>query len=192
MSVHELEELFPGNSEMDRLVRSLDWSKTAVGPVETWPQSLRTAVSICLGSRHPIVLWWGPERTMFYNDAYRPMLGESKHPQFFGGSGRSAGPRTLDIIGPMMDHVVDTGEATWSEDLFLLMLRYGYPEETYFTFSYSPIRDESGQVGGIFNACAESTARVLGERRLKTLREMAAQSRTADEAARFCIEGPWT
>ncbi len=188
MSVHELEELFPGHSEMDRLVRSLDWSKTAVGPVETWPQSLRTAVSICLGSRHPIVLWWGPERTMFYNDAYRPMLGESKHPQFFGGSGKECWAEIWDIIGPMMDHVVDTGEATWSEDLFLLMLRYGYPEETYFTFSYSPIRDESGQVGGIFNACAESTARVLGERRLKTLREMAAQSRTADEAARFCIE----
>ena len=73
MSVHELEQLFPGNSEMDRLGRSLDWSRTAAGPIEAWPQSLRTAVSLALGSRHPIAMWWGPERTMFYNDAYRPM-----------------------------------------------------------------------------------------------------------------------
>ncbi|MGD0231214.1 MAG: histidine kinase dimerization/phospho-acceptor domain-containing protein [Syntrophorhabdales bacterium] len=186
MSAHELEKLFPGDSEMSRLIRSVDWSKTEIGPVATWPQSLRTAVSICLDSRHPIVLWWGPERTMFYNDGYRPMLGESKHPQFFGGSGKECWAEIWDIIGPMMDHVIETGEATWSEDRFLLMFRYGYLEETYFTFSYSPIRDEQGRVHGIFNACAESTIRVLGERRLKTLREMAVEARTAHEAAKLC------
>ena len=88
----------------------------------------------------------------------------------------------------MMDQVIATGEATWSEDLFLLMLRHGYPEETYFTFSYSPILDESGRPSGIFNACTESTARVLGQRRMKTLRELAVEARTASEAARRCAE----
>ena len=88
----------------------------------------------------------------------------------------------------MMDQVIATGEATWSEDLFLLMLRHGYLEETYFTFSYSPIRDEAGRPSGIFNACTESTARVLDRRRLKTLREMAVEARTTNDAARLCAE----
>ncbi|HEX7667989.1 MAG TPA: ATP-binding protein, partial [Polyangiaceae bacterium] len=117
-----------------------------------------------------------------------PMLGASKHPQFLGRSGQECWAEIWDIIGPMMDQVIATGEATWSEDLFLLMLRHGYPEETYFTFSYSPIRDEAGRPSGIFNACTESTARVLDRRRLKTLREMAVEARTANEAARLCSE----
>ena len=169
-------------------MRELDWRTSAVGPVSQWPQSLRTAVSICLGSRHPIVLWWGPDRTMFYNDAYRPMLGASKHPQFLGRSGRDCWSDIWDIIGPMMDQVLATGEATWSEDFFLLMSRHGYVEETYFTFSYSPIRDEDGRPAGIFNACTESTGRVIGERRLRTLRELAIEARSAREAARTCAE----
>jgi len=181
-------DFFSGGGEMGALIRSIDWTKSRLGAIESWPNTLRTAVGICLGSRHPIVLWWGPERTMFYNDAYRPMLGESKHPQFFGGSGIECWAEIWDVIGPMMDQVIETGEATWSEDLFLLMFRYGYLEETYFTFSYSPIPDESGRPGGIFNACAESTGRVLGERRMKTLREMAIEARTANEAARICAE----
>ena len=181
-------QIFAGAGEMASLIRTTDWSKTPLGAVESWPQSLRTAVSICLGSRHPIVLWWGPERWMFYNDGYRPMLGESKHPQFLGRSGQECWAEIWDVIGPMMDHVLATGEATWSEDLFLLMLRHGYLEETYFTFSYSPIRDEAGRPSGVFNACTESTARVLDRRRLKTLREMAIEARTADEAARLCAD----
>ncbi len=182
------ERIFPGRSEMASLIRAMDWSRTPLGPVEAWPQSLRTAVSLCLGSRHPIVLWWGPERSMFYNDAYRPMLGEAKHPQFLGGSGRECWAEIWDVIGPMMDEVIATGEATWSEDLRLLMRRNGYLEETYFTFSYSPIRDEAGIPCGIFNACTESTARVLDRRRLKTLREMSIAARSADEASRLCVE----
>ena len=183
-----VEQLFAGQGEMASLIRNTDWSRTPLGPVESWPQSLRTAVSICLGSRHPIVLWWGPERWMFYNDAYRPMLGAAKHPQFLGRSGQECWAEIWDIIGPMMDQVIATGEATWSEDMLLLMRRHGYLEETYFTFSYSPIRDEAGRPSGIFNACTESTARVLDRRRLKTLREMAVEARTAHEAARLCAE----
>ena len=173
---------------MASLIRTTDWSGTPLGPVDAWPQSLRTAVSICLGSRHPIVLWWGPQRWMFYNDAYRPMLGATKHPQFLGGSGQQCWAEIWHIIGPMMDQVIATGEATWSEDLLLLMRRHDYLEETYFTFSYSPIRDEAGRPSGIFNACTESTARVLDRRRLKTLREMAVEARTSKEAAQQCAD----
>ena len=180
--------IFAGQGEAAALIRERDWSQTPLGPIESWPQSLRTAVSICLGSRHPIVLWWGPERWMFYNDAYRPMLGERKHPQFLGGSGQECWAEIWDVIGPMMDQVIETGAPTWSEDLFLLMLRHGYLEETYFTFSYSPIRDESGKPCGIFNACSETTARVLSERRMKALREMTVEARSTGEAAQRCAD----
>lgn len=180
--------VFVGKGEMAALIRGRDWANTPLGPIESWPQSLVTAVSICLGSRHPIVLWWGPKRWMFYNDAYRPMLGELKHPQFLGASGQECWSEIWDVIGPMMDQVIETGEPTWSEDLFLLMQRSGYLEETYFTFSYSPIRDESGQPSGIFNACTESTARVLSERRMNALREMTVEARSAGEAAQRCAE----
>ncbi len=129
------EQIFAGTGEMARLIRQAEWSGTPLGPIDGWPQSLRTAVSICLGSRHRIVLWWGPERWMFYNDAYRPMLGERKHPQFL-----------------------------------------------------SPIRDDTGRPSGIFNACSETTGRVLAERRMKMLREMAVEARTIDEAVRLCAE----
>ena len=180
--------LFAGRGEMAALIRTTDWSHTPLGPIESWPQSLRTAVSICLGSRHPIALWWGPERWMFYNDGYRPMLGERKHPQFLGRPGQECWAEIWDIIGPMMDQVIATGEATWSEDFFLLMRRSGYLEETYYTFSYGPIRDESGRPNGIFNACTESTGRVLADRRMKTLRQLTVEARTIRDAARRCAE----
>jgi len=180
--------IFAGDGELAGLIRSADWSSSALGAIETWPHSLRTAVSICLGSRHPIVLWWGPERWMFYNDDYRPMLGNAKHPQFLGRPGQACWAEIWDIIGPMMDQVIETGKATWSENLFLLMNRSGYLEETYFTFSYSPIRDDLGHPSGIFNACTETTARVLGDRRMKLLRQMVVEARTANEAVQHCAE----
>lgn len=178
-----------GGGEMGELIRAMDWSKTTLGRTESWPSSLRTAVSICLGSRHPIVLWLGPERSIFYNDAYRPMLGDRKPPQFLGRSGQECWAEIWDIVGPMMVQVIDTGKATWSEDLFLLMLRHGYLEETHFTFSYSPIRDERGRPRGVFCACTESTSSVLGERRLKALRSVV-EARTIWDAARCCAEAP--
>jgi signal transduction histidine kinase len=125
---------------------------------------------------------------MFYNDGYRPMLGEEKHPQFLGRPGSQCWAEIWDIIGPMMESVIATGEATWSEDFFLLMRRSGYLEETYFTFSYSPIRDDDGRVNGIFNACTESTGRVLADRRMKTLRAMVTEARSVGDAARHCAE----
>jgi hypothetical protein len=125
-------------------MRSLDWSKTPIGPVSSWPQSLRSAVSICLGSRFPILVWWGPQLVMLYNDAYSPILGSAKHPRVMGQAGQECWPEIWHIIGPMLEGVMNLGEATWSDGQLLILNRNGYPEECYFTFSYSPIRDETG------------------------------------------------
>lgn len=160
------------DGEMAALMRAHDWSTSPAGPVEQWPQSLRTLVSICLASRHPIEIWWGPEYARFYNDAYRPILGAAKHPQFLGRPGRECWSEIWDVIGPMLDSVRLTGKATWSEDFQLILARNGYQEETYFTFSYAPVLIEDGTVGGIFCACAETTSRVLADRRLRTLRAL--------------------
>src|SRR3954469_4079095 len=164
-----------GGGETGVLMRSFDWSRTPLGPVEGWPQSLRTIVSICLNSRFPILVWWGPDLVMLYNDAYRDIVG-SKHPHALGAPGREVWPEIWPIIGPLLDGVISRGEATWSENTLLRLVRRGFPEECYFTFSYSPIRDESGGIGGVFTAVTETTERVIGERRLRALRELAAQA----------------
>src|SRR5215831_9257921 len=131
-----------GGGEMGAYMRAFDWSTSPIGPVENWPQSLRTSVSICLNSRFAILIWWGPELVMLYNDAYREIIG-SKHPAALGMPGRNCFPEIWQIIGPMLNNVLSLGQATRSVDLPLYLERHGYPEECYFTFSYSPIRDES-------------------------------------------------
>ncbi len=157
-----------GGGEMGTLMRSLDWSQTPVGPVDSWPQSLKTAVSVVLESKFPMYIAWGEQYTQFYNDGYRPILGTTKHPQALGGSTRDTFAESWDIIGPMFADV-RRGIPCGAEDWLLPLERHGYLEDCYFTFSYSPIRDESGQVGGILVTVVETTARVLGERRLQTL-----------------------
>ena len=164
---------------MGALMRALDWSKTPLGPVSAWPQSLLTSVSTCLDCAFPILIWWGPELVMLYNDEYRPILGSEKHPSALGSPGRQVWPELWDVIGPMLGQVVSAGQATRSRDLLLLMNRHGYQEETYFSFSYSPIRDETGGVGGVFTPVIETTGKVIGERRLRTLRELAAAAGSA-------------
>ena len=179
-----------GGGQMGELIRRTDWSKTPVGPIHSWPQSLRTAVSVCVHSRFPILIWWGPELVMLYNDAYRPILG-AKHPRALGQRGSECWSEIWPIIGPMLEGVLKWGEATWSDDQLLLLERNGYPEECYFTFSYSPILDETGGVGGVFTAVTETTERVVGERRMRTLRDLAARSlgaRRVEEACRFAGE----
>ena len=137
-----------GGSEMGGRMRAFDWSTSPVGPPAGWPQSLKTAVSICINSRYPIVLWWGnPAYTMFYNDGYIPILGVTKHPGWLGRSGRECWREIWSTVGPMLDSVFETGEATWSEDLLLVMDRNIPHEEAYFTFSYSPIHGDGGEVG---------------------------------------------
>ena len=172
---------------MGTRMRAFDWTSHPLGEPHAWPQSLKSAVSICLGSRFPILLWWGPELFMLYNDAYRPMLGMSKHPMALGQAGRACWPEIWHIIGPMLeDSVLRRGEATWSNDQLLLLERNGFVEECYFTFTYSPIRDESGGVGGVFCAVIETTERVVGERRLRVLKDLAANTIDGTDADDVC------
>ncbi len=170
---------------MGALMREHDWGATALGPVAAWPTSLRTSVSTCLNSRFAILIWWGPELVMLYNDAYREIIG-SKHPAALGMPGRKCFPEIWPIIGPMLDNVLSRGEATRSDDLPLYLERHGYAEECYFTFSYSPIRDESGGVGGVFTPVEESTEKVIGARRLQTLQQLASRSRGARDVIAVC------
>ncbi len=178
-----------GGGEMGERMRAFDWSSSPVGPAAQWPQSLKTAVSICIGSRYPIVIWWGnPEYTMFYNDGYIPILGVTKHPGWLGRSGREAWKEIWPTVGPMLDSVFQTGEATWSEDLLLVMDRNLQREENYFTFSYSPIRGDKDKIDGIFCACYETTGRVVGERRLQTLRDLGRiEVKSAEEACQVAL-----
>ncbi|HZC43159.1 MAG TPA: PAS domain-containing protein, partial [Acidobacteriaceae bacterium] len=184
-------DFLAGGGELGARVRALDWSKTPLGPISAWPQSLKTSVSTCLNSRFPMLIWWGPQLVKIYNDAYRPLIG-GKHPWALGCPGREVWPEIWDVIGPMLSQVMERGEATVSEDLLLLLERDGYAEECYFSFSYSPIRDESGRVGGAFTPVIETTERVAAARRLHTLRDLASvfgiQIRNANEACVAAIK----
>ncbi|KTT40805.1 hypothetical protein SB11R_23690, partial [Pseudomonas oryzihabitans] len=166
---------------MAALMRQKDWSQTPFGPLETWSTALRSAVSICLGSRFPIVLYWGETRALIYNDAWSPVPGR-KHPWALGRPGWEVWAEIWDIIGPMFDHVMQTGEATWSEDQLLPLNRFGYVEECYFYYSYSPVRGDRGEVEGIFTAVTETTYRVLAERRERLLRSVS-EATSATRAA---------
>lgn len=157
---------------MSDLVRTFDWATTPLGPAACWPAGLRTAVSILLGSRHPMFLWWGPTLVNIYNDAYAPILG-SRHPEALGRSAPDVWADVWSIVGPQAELVMREGRSTWNDERLLIMERHGYTEETYFTFSYSPAPDDAGGIGGVFCACSEDTARVLGQRRLATLSELA-------------------
>lgn len=179
-----------GGGEMGARMRALDWTQTPVGPPETWPQSLRSAASTCIGSRFPIVLYWGPERVVLYNDAYAEILG-AKHPWALGRPCREVWSEIWHVIEPMLDGVAATGEATWSEDQFLPLERRGYPEECYFSFSFSPVRGEDGRVEGIFTAVIENTRRVVGERRLALVRDLGVghgNVRSARDACALAID----
>ena len=160
-------------------MRAFDWSATPLGPVAGWPQSLRSALSILLASRAQIVLFWGPDLVALYNDAYRPVFG-TKHPWALGKPARECWSEVWDVLGPLFGGVVSTGQAFWAQDHPFFLQRHGFSEETYFDVSYDPIRVEGGGVGGLFCIVTETTGRVLGERRLRTLRELGA--RTSDAA----------
>jgi signal transduction histidine kinase len=173
----DVSRVLVGGGQMGALMRALDWSKTPVGPVAGWPQSLRTAVSVLLESKFAMMVAWGPDFTHFYNDAYRPILGSTKHPSL-GKAVPEVFPEIWSTIGPLFAEVM-RGNAVGFDDLVVPLDRHGYLEECTFTFSYSPVRDESGAVGGVFVTVAETTTRVLHERRLRTLSELAARAAEA-------------
>ena len=168
-------------------MQSFDWSQTPLGPVERWPQSLKTTVRIMLTSRYAMWMAWGPELTVFYNDAYTPTLG-IKHEWRWASLRRRSGPKSGLTSARGSSAVLSTGQATWDEGLRLLLERSGYAEETYHTFSYSPLADDSGEVSGMFCVVTEETERVIGERRMKTLRDLGARTalvKTVADACRF-------
>jgi PAS domain S-box-containing protein len=164
-----------GGGKMGELIRAKEWSETPLGRLEHWPESLKLSTSICVSSKFDLILWWGPDLIMLYNDSYRRTLG-AKHPFALGQPGRVVYPEIWDVIGPMLKNVMRTGEATWSTDLLLLLERSGYPEESYHTFSYTPIRDAAGKIVGVITPVTETTEKVISERRLLTLRDLAARS----------------
>ena len=164
------EQFFPGTSEMAERMRSHNWAATSLGPPETWPQSLRTVLHIMLTTQHPMFLWWGPDLVQFYNGGYRPSLGEDRHPGALGAHGREFWHEIWPIIGPQVDRVMEHGESTWQEDALVPILRNGRMEDVYWTYSYSPILDDDGEVGGTLVLVQETTARVLTERRADLFR----------------------
>ena len=178
---------FLGMGEIAALMRAADWKATPVGPPERWPQSLRTSVSLLLESRFPMLLCWGPEFTQFYNEPFRPILGATKHPAV-GRSARDTFAEAWHIVGPLFDRVMD-GESVGFEDMLVPLDRNGFLEECYFTYSYSPIRAELGEVAGVFVTCTETTGRIVGERRLRLLQDLAVDS-AADGPAEVCRRAP--
>ena len=167
----DMDALLAGGGNMGALTRAFDWSHSPVGAVERWPQSLLTALSICLSSRAPIIIFWGPEHVQFYNDPMLPILG-AKHPLALGQRYRDCFPEVWDLTGPMLRAVIERGETVGADDRMLVLERHGQLEECYFTWSYSPIRNETG-IGGVFTVAMETTPRILRERRLQMLRDLA-------------------
>lgn len=157
-----------GGGEMGAIIRSHDWSSSPLGSIESWPQSLLTTLSIILNSSFPMFLFWGEQHICFYNDAYRPSLGnEGKHPSATGRPGKDVFPEIWEDIGPLIDEVMSGGKANWSEDQLLPSYRNGQLEDIYWTYSYSPVKAESGQVGGVFVTCIETTEKVQSFQKLE-------------------------
>ncbi len=147
--------------EMGRLMRACRWDQTSLGNPAGWSQSLRTTLSIILNSKFPMFLFWGPEHLCFYNDAYRPSLGnDGKHPNALGSPGAEVWPEIWPIIEPLITQVLASGEATWSEDQLIPIYRNRRLEDVYWTFSYSPVNDESEHIAGVFVTCTETTKTV--------------------------------
>ncbi len=174
-----------GGGEAGALIRSLDWSKTPLGPVDSWPASLKATVGIILNSRHPMFLWWGPELIQIYNDAYVPSFGQGKHPDAMGQRGKDCWQEIWPIIGSQIDDVMSRGKASWNEDHLVPVWRNSGVEEVYWTYGYSPVFGEGDRVAGTLVVCTETTAQVISERRHRALRSLAktTDSATTTEAA---------
>ncbi len=166
----EVEMSFPtGGETLTAGFREYDWRTTPIGPVEHWPQSLRAAVNLMLGTGHAMCLAWGPELTFFYNDAYAPFLGE-RHPQALGRPLKEVWADVWPDIAPLVERTL-AGESIWLDELHLVMTRNGCSRDTWWTFSYSPLRDDDGQIVGFIDICNDVTGKVLAERRLTAERD---------------------
>lgn len=169
-------------ASMRAVYDQVEWSATALGPRDTWPALLRLVVDLCLDSEFPVQISWGPDLLVLYNDAYIPLLGAEKHPWALGRPASEVGPDLWPASDQHSQEVMETGRAYHSDDQQLIINRHGYPEEAYFTFSLSAIRDADGKIVGLFNAITETTQHILYERRLHVLRRLGSLSITADDS----------
>jgi len=173
---------------MGALLKRFDWERSSLGSPDRWPQSLKTAIRIMLTSRQPIWIGWGEELIFFYNDAYKSIIG-GKHPEALGRPTSEVWREIWPEIGPMLATAMGGVEGTYVEEQLLIMERNGYPEETYYTFSYSPIPDDEGNPGGIICANTDDTERVIGERQLALLKELAARTTDVRNWREVCARG---
>ena len=178
-------QFLAGGGEMGARMRAHDWAQTPLGDPRHWPQSLKTIVRVMLDSRYAMWMLWGPQLTFFCNDAYLPTVG-LKRDWVLGARSDLVWQEIWPEIGPRIRHVLDTGEATWDEALQLFLERSGYVEETYHTFSYSPIYDDDSRIAGMLCVVTEVTDRIIGERHLRMLRDLAAQSVTVESVDQTC------
>jgi signal transduction histidine kinase len=171
-----------GKSELATLMREKNWSKTQLGDLGSWPQSLKSTVGIMLANKFPMYIVWGPEFIQLYNDAYISILGHERHPSALGEKSKSTWPDIWPTIGPMYQRVLETGEPFGFDDYFLPRMRDGVLQDSYYSFSYNPIWDESGSVGGIAVICEETTERIQSIKSLKEMAEKEATIRARFEA----------
>jgi PAS domain S-box-containing protein len=157
---------------MGALMRTHEWSRSPLGHPAGWPDTLKAAIATCLASRFPTAVWWGPDLIMLYNDAWQPILGETKHPYGLGRPGAKSWPETWSLVRQQFEDALN-GRASWRENLLLASDRHGFLEECYFTYSHSPLRDAEGKVVGVQTVVVETTDRVLSERRMLVLRDFA-------------------
>jgi PAS domain S-box-containing protein len=159
-------DFLAGGGEMGALTRAYNWSASALGPPQTWPQSLRTALRILLNTNHPMFIWWGPGLIQFYNDAYRQTMGPERHPSALGQGGRECWAEIWDIIGPQIEQVMSGGGATWHENQLVPVTRHGKLEQVYWTYGYSPIDEDDG-IGGVLVVCRDVTKDYLASAALR-------------------------
>lgn len=164
-------------------VRAMDWSRTPIGPIENWPESLRVAVDLCLNSRFPMHVWWGTELINIYNDGHIPVLGK-RHPDALGQPAAKVWAEVWPLLAPQVEAVMLRGESTWNERAYVVLERHGFREDAWFTWSYSPIRDEAGRISGLMCISTEDTARVLAERDRDQLEEQR-QNRAEETQAKL-------
>ncbi|WP_336242828.1 ATP-binding protein [Corallococcus exercitus] len=177
-----------GGSVMGRLILERDWSGTPLGPITSWPPTLRTLVSMCLMTRFPMFIYWGPERVQLYNDAGIPIMG-AKHPDHALGPLRDVFPELWPHLGRMFEDLERTKQANWAESQSLPILRNGSAEEAYFTWSYTPVLDDNGTVVGFYTPALETTGQVLGQRRLRTLHLLSQRASGAGSVEEACRAG---
>jgi signal transduction histidine kinase len=174
------------DGEMGALIHSMDWSRTTLGPMADWSSSLRTAVSACLESPVATVVCWGPDLVVLYNDAYARFV-PGKAPAFLGRRAQDCWPTAWAELGPRLERVLGGGEATWSDNQPMKFVRRELLEEAWFSYSHSPISDEVGGVSGVLCQLAETTAQMLGERRLYTVQRFAEETAAATTAEDVCV-----